>query len=88
MTKDAPEVENKLVEFGNTAKAIPYYAVFRPGEEPHHFDGNFLTVGAKGFLDTAGISWSEVTPLNQVKGKDTPNAELKSTADVMASPAG
>lgn len=55
MTEDNIDIENKLVEFGNTAKAIPYYAVYRPGEAPHHFDGNFVTVGAKGFLDRAGI---------------------------------
>ena len=67
MTDDAPDIESKLVEFGNTAKAIPYYAVFRPGEEPHHFDGNFVTVGAKGFLDRAGI-----TPFKE--------GELRSTA--------
>lgn len=55
MTEDNLAIENKLVEFGNTAKAIPYYAVYRPGEEPHHFDGNFLAGGAKSFLETAGI---------------------------------
>jgi hypothetical protein len=55
MTHDAPDIEEKLIEFGNTAKAIPYYAVYRPGQAPHHFDGNFVTVGAKGFLERAGI---------------------------------
>lgn len=63
MTEDAPDIESKLVEFGNTAKAIPYYAVYRPGkEEPHHFDGNFVTVGAQGFLTKAGISADAQTP--------------------------
>ena len=55
MTEEAPEIEAKLIEFGNTAKAIPYYAVFRPGKAPHHFEGNFAAVGAKGFLEKAGI---------------------------------
>ena len=56
MTESDEEIEGKLVEFGNTLKAIPYYAVYRPGKQPHHFDGNFVTVGAKGFLDRAGIA--------------------------------
>ncbi len=35
-----------LVELGNTAKAIPYYAVFLPNRsEPIHFDGVFFTPG-------------------------------------------
>ncbi len=37
-------VDDLLRELGNTATAIPYYAVFSPGlEEPIHFGGNFLT---------------------------------------------
>ena len=58
MTEESEEIDNKLVEFGNTAKAIPYYAVYRPDEAPHHFDGNFVADGAKGFLDRAGITSS------------------------------
>ena len=38
-----------LVELGNSATAIPYYAMFRPGAEPVHFNGVFLTAGS--FLD-------------------------------------
>lgn len=43
----AEPVDRKLVELGNTAKAIPYYAVYVPGkEEPIHFappNGTFIS---------------------------------------------
>lgn len=40
------EVDELLRELGNTATAIPYYAVFAPGlPEPIHFGGNVLTPG-------------------------------------------
>jgi len=68
MTHDAPDIEDKLIEFGNTAKAIPYYAVYRPDSEPHHFDGNFLTVGARGFLDRAGIEAARNPAITNVSG--------------------
>ena len=73
MTDDAPDIEAKLIEFGNTAKAIPYYAVFRPGEEPHHFDGNFVTVGSRGFLDRAGILSTDAS----LESADTKVADTK-----------
>ncbi len=89
MTNEAPEVEQRLVDFGNTAKAIPYYAVFRPGKEPLHFDGNFFTVGAKGFLERAGIDASAgEIELNKVKGEDQPAAKLDQLPSAVASPAG
>lgn len=66
MTQSAPDIEQQLIEFGNTAKAIPYYAVFKPGEKPHHFDGNFLTIGSKGFLETAGIALDQAPALTKV----------------------
>lgn len=48
-SQEAPEVDALLVELGNSATAIPYYAMFRPKEEPVHFNGVFLTAGS--FLD-------------------------------------
>jgi len=71
MTEEAPDIEQQLIDFGNTAKAIPYYAVFKPGEKPHHFDGNFLTIGARGFLKTAGIDADQKTPwINKVSEEE------------------
>jgi thiol:disulfide interchange protein len=41
-----PGVNELLKELGNTATAIPYYAIYSPGwEEPVHFGGNVLTAG-------------------------------------------
>lgn len=88
MTDDAPDVEDKLIEFGNTAKAIPYYAVYRPGEAPHHFDGNFVAAGAKGFLDRAGISPSEASTVKSVKGEGLAKPGVKTVADASSAPAG
>ena len=42
-SQDAPDVDALLIELGNHAKAIPYYAMFRPEKEPVHFNGVFLT---------------------------------------------
>ena len=36
-------VNELLKELGNEATAIPYYAIYRPGEEPFHFNGVFVT---------------------------------------------
>ena len=42
-----PGVNELLVEYGNTAKAIPYYAIYSPGwDEPKHFGGTVLTPGS------------------------------------------
>lgn len=43
----SPEVNELLKELGNTATAIPYYAIFSPGtNSPDHFGGDFvLTAG-------------------------------------------
>jgi len=39
-----PGVNELLKELGNTATAIPYYAIFSPGwEKPKHFGGTVLT---------------------------------------------
>lgn len=86
MTNEAPEIEQTLIDFGNTAKAIPYYAVYRPGKEPHHFDGNFVTAGAKGFLKTAGINAGadSEAKLNNVNGETSEDVEPA----VSTSPAG
>ena len=89
MTNEAPEIEQTLIDFGNTAKAIPYYAVYRPGKEPHHFDGNFVTAGASGFLKTAGIaagSGNEIE-LNKVNGEKRESSESLEPI-VSTSPAG
>ncbi len=41
---ESPEVNALLKELGNTATAIPYYAIYAPGlDEPIHFGGNILT---------------------------------------------
>lgn len=42
----SPEVNELLKELGNSATAIPYYAIFSPGlDKPIHFGGNILTTG-------------------------------------------
>ena len=87
MTNDNSEIDNTLVGFGNTAKAIPYYAVYRPGEAPHHFPGNFSAVGSKGFLETARISLSTSSDPNKVEGKEKSDAEPGTVADARIVPA-
>lgn len=41
-----------LRELGNSAAAIPYYAVFRPEKDPIHFNGVFWTPNS--FIDKIG----------------------------------
>ena len=48
----SPEVDQLLVELGNSTKAIPYYALMRPDESPIHFNGVFLSPSL--FLDQIG----------------------------------
>lgn len=55
-SKDSPEVDQLLVELGNSSKAIPYYALMRPNTRPVHFDGVYLTPQL--FLNQLGM----VTP--------------------------
>ena len=77
-TEPSPEIDNLLIEFGNSATAIPYYAVYRPNEEPVHFQGNFLS--PTGFMAKAGISIDgKAANLNQVKGSDTVNRSTDSS---------
>lgn len=74
-TDPSPEIDNLLIEFGNAATAIPYYAVYRPNEEPVHFDGNFLS--PKGFMAKAGISIdANPAKLNRVEGTDSANTTI------------
>lgn len=41
-----PGVNDLLKRLGNTATAIPYYAIYSPGwSQPQHFGGNVLTAG-------------------------------------------
>jgi hypothetical protein len=41
-----PGVNDLLKKLGNTATAIPYYAIYSPGwDQPRHFGGNVLTPG-------------------------------------------
>lgn len=41
-----PGVNELLKKLGNTATAIPYYAIYSPGwDEPRHFGGTALTPG-------------------------------------------
>ena len=76
MTNDSPDIEQTLIEFGNTAKAIPYYAVYRPGEDPVHFNGVFT--GVRKFLNKAGISEevnTEVRNVSEESPVESPAAE-------------
>jgi hypothetical protein len=88
MTEENAEIEETLVGFGNTALAIPYYAVYQPGKDPHHFAGNFTAVGAKGFLETAGVSYSNSPSQNQIEAKDKPKADAGVVADARIVPSG
>ncbi len=46
-----PAVDQLLLKLGNSAKAIPYYAVYTPGsDEPFHFQA-FYTTGPGAFID-------------------------------------
>jgi len=50
--RENPAVDQLLTELGNRAGGIPYYAVFRPGKEPIHFNGVFLSPDS--FIDKIG----------------------------------
>lgn len=52
-TRPSAEIQEVLSDLGNTTGAIPYFAVYRPNEDPVHFTGTFLT--PKSFLSKAGI---------------------------------
>ena len=42
----SPEVEQQLVELGNSQKAIPFYAIYAPGlDEPITFSGIITSSG-------------------------------------------
>ena len=57
MTGDAPEAEKLLVELGNSARTIPYLAIF-PGNggEPIVMDGPITQSGFLANLERAGPS--------------------------------
>lgn len=62
-SKDSPEVDQLLLELGNSSKAIPYYALMRPEERPVHFNGVFLSPNL--FLDQMGsVQPSGQSPVN------------------------
>ena len=44
-----PAVDQLLIELGNSAKAIPYYAIYQPGKPPVHFEGYFMS--SESFLE-------------------------------------
>jgi hypothetical protein len=75
-TKASPEIEAMLAELGNTAGGIPYYAVFRPGEDVVHFDGNFIST--RGFLAEAGIDPN--AKVSEEKKTTTVSGESKTTS--------
>ena len=81
-SNDAPHVDALLSDLGNTEHFIPYYAVFRPGKEPVHFNGVFRS--PEQFLERAGLIGEsmEKTP---VSGK-TPSSktEAESKMDKLA----
>ena len=46
-----PAVDQLLIQLGNSAKAIPYYAIYKPGsDEPFHFQA-FYATGPTPFID-------------------------------------
>ena len=51
-SNDSPEVDQLLLELGNSSKAIPYYALMQPDSKPVHFDGVYLSPTL--FLDQMG----------------------------------
>ena len=50
----APEVDALLDELGNKRHAIPYYGLFRPNQDPIHFDGVYYS--SKAFLSRLGAN--------------------------------
>lgn len=46
-----PETDELLIALGNSARGIPYYAIYQPGkDEPSHFGPDFLPT-SQSFLD-------------------------------------
>jgi hypothetical protein len=65
-SNDSPEVDQLLLELGNSSKAIPYYALMQPGARPVHFDGVYLSPNL--FLNQLGAaSPTGRTPVNLQK---------------------
>lgn len=88
MTEESPEAKETLRGLGNTAMAIPYYVLYRPGKEPHHFGGNFTTVGAEGFLEQVGINPYPSLKVNNVNGVGQATSDSETVADARLIPAG
>lgn len=62
-SKDSPEVDQLLLELGNSSKAIPYYALMRQDATPVHFNGVFLSPSL--FLDQIGtVNTPKQNPVN------------------------
>ena len=77
------DVDALLEELGNSAKAIPYYALFRPNQKPVHFNGVFLTPGS--FLDrfaAEGVTFAESAGV--ASSEDNESAQRNSPAAVGA----
>ena len=71
----SPEVDQLLVELGNTQTAIPYYAIFSPGlKEPIHFGGNVLTSSTV-ISEIERAIGSEEEPLEQVAARERSQAK-------------
>ena len=63
-----PGVNELLKQLGNTATAIPYYAIYSPGwDKPKHFGGNLLTHGqVKQIIEDAREAAGELSGEKQV----------------------
>jgi hypothetical protein len=67
-----PDVDALLEELGNSATAIPYYALFRPNQEPVHFNGVFLTPGSllDRFADE-GVTFAETAVMTSTEASQS-----------------
>jgi hypothetical protein len=82
-TDEAPDVNSLLRELGNESAAIPYFAVFRPGQETVQDAINFTGVfkSTDEFIDKIGIENLTGGNSSSDKKATVENVEVQSAAN-------
>ena len=69
-----PGVNELLKRLGNTATAIPYYAIYSPGwSEPQHFGGSVLTASGVKEVVQEALDAAKSVNTQQQASRDSPN---------------
>lgn len=69
-----PGVNELLKRLGNTATAIPYYAIYSPGwSEPQHFGGSVLTASGVKEVVQEALDAAKSVKTQQQASRASPN---------------